>query len=312
MKSVLRSLSGFLPAVGLALCAAVGAPSAAAQSRQIAITFDDLPVHGPLPPGETRLDVANQVIAALHNAHVPPTYGFVNAVHLEQQPDTIEVLKAWRAAGNPLGNHTWSHPNLNQMSLTEFEGNLAKDEPTLQSLMADGDWHWFRFPFLAEGDTPEKRAGVREYLAQHGYRIAGVTMSFGDYDWNEPYARCSEKRDRKAISWLEHSYLAAADHSIRFDRTLSAQLYGHDIPYVLLMHIGAFDGHMLPRLLALYQRRGFRFIPLAQAEADPFYKIDTDPALPPGPDMLEGVAYARHLPLPQSESFTAQLSAVCR
>jgi peptidoglycan-N-acetylglucosamine deacetylase len=311
MKNQLWALPAILPITLLSLCA-VCSSAAIAQSRQIAITFDDLPVHGPLPPGETRLDVANQVITALRNAHVPPTYGFVNAVHFEQQPDTIEVLKAWRAAGNPLGNHTWSHPNLNQMPLPDFEANLARDEPTLQALMADGDWHWFRFPFLAEGDTPDKRAGIREYLAQHGYRIAGVTMSFADYDWNEPYARCSEKNDRRAIAWLERSYLTAADHSIRFDRTLSGELYGHDIPYVLLMHIGAFDGRMLPRLLALYQRRGFSFVPLEQAEADPFYRIDTDLTLPPSPDNLEGVAYSRHLALPKTESFTAQLNAVCR
>lgn len=306
----MRSLARILPAVLLALV--VSPHAALAQSPQIAITFDDLPVHGPLPPGETRLGVANQVIAALHDAHVPPTYGFVNAVHLEQEPDTLSVLKAWRAAGNPLGNHTWSHPNLNQMSLADFEANLARNEPTLQSLMAHGDWHWFRFPFLAEGDTPEKRTGIREYLAQHGYRIAGVTMSFADYNWNEPYARCSVKNDQKGIAWLETSYLSAADQSIRFDRTLATELYGHDIPYVLLMHIGAFDGHMLPRLLALYQSRGFSFISLAQAEADPFYNIDTDLTLPPGPDNLEGMAYSRHLDLPHAQDFATQLNAVCR
>jgi peptidoglycan-N-acetylglucosamine deacetylase len=310
MKNPLRSFSGFLPAVLLVF--GIAAPAAPAQSHQIAITFDDLPVHGPLPPGETRLDVASQVIAALKDAHVPPTYGFVNAVHLERQPETIEVLRAWRAAGNPLGNHTWSHPNVNQMPLADFEANLAKDEPTLRSLMGDGDWHWFRFPFLAEGDTPEKRAGIREYLAQHGYRIAGVTMSFADYDWNEPYARCSEKNDRKAVAWLERSYLTAADHSIEFDRTLAKELYGHDIPYVLLMHIGAFDGHMLPRLLALYRHRGFTFISLQQAETDPFYRVDVDPKLPPGPDNLESLAGEKHLPLPQQESFTERLNAVCR
>jgi peptidoglycan-N-acetylglucosamine deacetylase len=69
---------------------------------------------------------------------------------------------------------------------------------------------------------------------------------------------------------------------------------------------------MLPRLLALYQRRGFSFVSLAQAEADPFYRIDTDLTLPPAPDSLEGIAEARHLALPQAESFTAQLNAVCR
>ncbi|HEY6448780.1 MAG TPA: polysaccharide deacetylase family protein [Acidobacteriaceae bacterium] len=281
-------------------------------AQQIAITFDDLPAHGPLPKGETRMDVAKRVIRALHNAQVPPTYGFVNGIRVQEQADTIGVLGAWVAAGNPLGNHTWSHMNLNQNSLGAFEQDIAHNEQLIQLQMKDGDWHWFRFPFLAEGDTPEKQMGVRAWLAQHGYKIAGVTMSFADYEWNEPYARCSEKKDVKEIAWLETSYLRAADESIRFDRGLSKQLYGHDIPYVLLMHIGAFDARMLPRLLDLYKRRGFSFVTLEQAELDPFYKYDADPKLLLGPDSLEGAAAAKHMSLPGEQDFSKRLDAVCR
>ncbi|HLJ78935.1 MAG TPA: polysaccharide deacetylase family protein, partial [Acidobacteriaceae bacterium] len=99
----------------------------AVQSRaqQIAITFDDLPAHGPLPPKVTRLEVAKQVIDALRRAQVPPTYGFVNGSIIEQQPDTASVLDAWRGAGNLLGNHTWSHMNLNENSTQEFEGDIG-------------------------------------------------------------------------------------------------------------------------------------------------------------------------------------------
>ena len=89
---------------------------------------------------------------------------------------------------------------------------------------------------------------------------------------------------------LESSYLAAADDSIRHYRQLSQTLFGRDIPYVLLMHVGAFDARMLPRLLELYRSRGFEFVTLQQAESDGFYRQDTDLNLPPGPDMLEGVA----------------------
>jgi peptidoglycan/xylan/chitin deacetylase (PgdA/CDA1 family) len=283
-----------------------------AGAQEIAVTFDDLPAHSVLPAGETRLEVANQVLRALRRAHVPPTYGFVNGVLVQQQPDTIGVLGAWRAAGNPLGNHTWSHMNLNQNALGAFENDITHNEQLLQLQMDGGNWHWFRFPYLAEGDTPEKQMGVRASLAQHGYKIAGVTMSFGDYEWNEPYARCSEKKDDKAIAWLQSSYLRAADDNIRYERGLSKQLYGHDIPYVLLMHIGAFDARMLPRLLDLYQRRGFSFIPLDQAEQDPFYKYDVNPSLLPGPDTLEAEAADKHLPMPQREDFSKKLDAICR
>ena len=244
---------------------------------------------------------------------MPPIYGFINGLAVEQHPGDVAALKAWRDAGNPLGNHTWSHMNLNQNSLADFEANTTKNEPLLTELMQGADWHWFRFPYLAEGDTQEKKAGVRAFLLLRGYKVAGVTMSFGDYQWNDPYARCVAKGDKDAIAMLESSYLAAADDSIGHYRQLSQTLFGRDIPYVLLMHVGAFDARMLPRLLELYRSRGFEFVTLQQAESDDFYRQDTDLNLPPGPDMLEGVAAERHIV--QTTSGTApiiQFDSVCK
>jgi peptidoglycan-N-acetylglucosamine deacetylase len=36
-----------------------------------------------------------------------------------------------------------------------------RNEPLLKSLMGKGDWHWFRYPFLHEGETVEKRRAER-------------------------------------------------------------------------------------------------------------------------------------------------------
>ncbi len=231
----------------------------------------------------------------------------------------------------PLGNHSWSHMNLNQHTLEEFEADVNRDEPLLGGLMKDKNddksgevpnggevqkdsWHWFRFPFLAEGDTPEKNAAIRAFLAQRGYKVAAVTMSFGDYMWNDPYARCKAKgKDGdKAIASLADSYLAAADDSISYSRSMAHTLYGRDIPYVLLMHIGAFDAEMLPRLLELYRSKGVQFVTLEEAERDEFYRIDTDLNQPPGPTSLEGVMWARHLTPPAHAMPAPQLDSLCR
>jgi len=140
-------------------------------AQKIAFTFDDLPAHSTLPPGETRLQVANKIIAALQQAHLPPVYGFVNAVRLQERPDTIRVLDAWRAAGYPLGNHSWSHMNLNEHTLDEFETDVLRGQPVLQQEMGNEDWRWFRFPYLAEGDTPVKQVGIRVFLRNMDTRL---------------------------------------------------------------------------------------------------------------------------------------------
>lgn len=286
--------------------------SAPGRPPRIAITFDDLPAHGPLPSGETRVEIASKILNALRDAHVPPTYGFVNGELIEKHPEDVAVLREWRAAGNPLGNHTWSHMNLDEHSLSEFEQDVTRDEPVLAKWMPDEDWRWFRFPFLAEGNKSAKQADFRAFLAQRGYKIAAVTMSFGDYLWNEPYARCKAKDDAAAIESLEASYLASAEETVAYDRQISHALYGRDIPYVLLMHVGAFDAEMLPRLLRLYRDDGFEFVILSEAERDQFYRAATDLKLPAGPDSLEGTMNERHLTLPERTNFAAQLDSMCR
>ncbi len=294
----------------MSIAAFVAIDSAVAQ--QIAFTWDDLPAHSSLPLGETRVEIGRELIAAMKEAHLPPVYGFVNGVVIEREPVSAPMLKEWRDAGFQLGNHTWSHMNLNTNSAAEWEADLLKNEPVLEQYTAGGDWHWLRYPFLSEGDTAEKRVEVRSFLAAHGYRIAAVTMSFGDYLWNEPYARCVAKSDTASITQLESSYLDAAAADADFRQAMAKALFDHDIPYVLLMHVGAFDARMLPRLLELYRDKGFGFVTLEEAEKDPFYRSSVDPALPPQPDLLEGAMQARGLPLPARPKLGIDLDSVCR
>jgi peptidoglycan/xylan/chitin deacetylase (PgdA/CDA1 family) len=306
MKSVL------LPAlVLLTLCSSFNVLAQQAP-LQVAFTFDDLPAHGPLPPGEFRPEPVRTIIKVLKAEQMPPTYGFVNGFRTAEFPYQTELLREWLAAGNPLGNHTWSHPSLDKSSAKKYIHNIAENEPLLEKVDPDGDWHWFRFPFLEEGDTLAKRDAVRDWLFAHHYRIAEVNLDFGDYMWNDAYARCAVKKDDAAIASLHDSYLATADEYITYSRTLSQRLYGRDIPYVLLLHVGAFDAKMLPELIGLFRKRGFTFVSLPQAESDPAYKEDPHVAYPGGGLLMELVAQTKKVNLPDASEPEDQLAKMCR
>src|SRR5262249_25483156 len=45
---------------------------------EIAITIDDLPANGKIPPGMTRRDIGKGVLRALESVDTPPIYGFSN------------------------------------------------------------------------------------------------------------------------------------------------------------------------------------------------------------------------------------------
>ena len=282
------------------------------QGPQMAITFDDLPAHGAKPPATTRMEIAQSVLKTLKQEKMPPTYGFINGVRTEEDPSTLAVLQAWRAAGQPLGNHTWTHGNINDETPEQFETDVTKNEPLLKQLMGDEDWHWLRYPFLHEGDTVEKRRAVRAWLFKHGYKIAQVNMDFEDYLWNAPYARCVATHDDVSIQKLHDSYLSVADQYYGVFRELSQMVYGRDVKYVLLMHLGAFDAKMLPELLAMYRSKGVSFISLPEAESDPAYKDDPDLGIPGGGALLEQMMQSKKLKFPPNTKPYKELDAMCR
>ena len=294
----------------LAACLVAGCTtvSNSASRPSLAITVDDLPVHGAIPRGDTNAGVAREVIAAL-TAQKVDAYGFINGYWTEKDPATAEVLTLWRAAGLPLANHGWAHRHLAEMSAAEFEEELLKNEPLLRA--GSEDWHWFRYPFLDEGEDAEKRTTSREVLARHGYKVASVTMDFSDWAWTAPYARCRDAGDEAAVRRLEEMYLKAAHDSIDYSRRLSQAVYGREIPYVLLLHISAFEGRMLPRLLKLYRDKGFRFVSLAEAEADPAYADQVQPQLPAALQGLERKA-SQKIELPPHTDYQPALDAMCR
>jgi peptidoglycan/xylan/chitin deacetylase (PgdA/CDA1 family) len=284
-------------------------------SQPLAITFDDLPAHGAHPPTISRMQIIQSILATLQREKLPPTYGFINGIRTEEAPETLDVLRAWHAAGQPLANHTWSHSDFNNTDSSQFIANIEANQALLRSLMPapSDDWHWFRYPYLNEGDTLEKHREARIWLKANHYRVAEVTMDFEDYLWNEPYTRCTAKNDAPALQQLHETYLSTADQFITYYRAISKAVYGRDVPLILLMHVGAFDAHMLPELLTLYRTRGFTFVTLPHASADPIYAEDSDIAYTNGDTLTEQLAFKRGIARPHHPSKPiALLQSLCR
>jgi peptidoglycan/xylan/chitin deacetylase (PgdA/CDA1 family) len=249
-------------------------PSFAFSSIKMAVTIDDLPTHGKLPPGVSRIEIAKSMLATLKVNKVPEVYGFINAGHIGQDKNLTEVLNLWIKSGYPLGNHTFSHKHLNKTSVEDFYNEIAANEPTLKAIGGQFDWHYFRYPFLDEGGSLEKRNSVRTYLKANKYKIAFVTDEFEDWAWNDPYARCKGKNDQKSVRSLKDSYSSAAAERFILDSKILNAIYHRPVARILLLHIGAFSAEMLPAILKMYKERDVEFIPLSEAAKDPIYDED--------------------------------------
>lgn len=257
--------------------------SGACLAEKVALTFDDLPLNGAQPAGVSKSQITRDTLAVFKRFNVPPSYGFVNARKLEGSSDSALALRLWVDAGNPVGNHAYSHMDLHANSVEDFSRDVIQNEPALELLsVRDGiipdTWKWFRYPYLREGETLEKRRATRAFLAQRGYRIAQTTLDHEDYLWNSAYARCLDRKDTAAIAWLRESYLEMAAAYIKGGRETAKLAFGREISHVFLLHLGAFSPVILPDLFALLQKEGFQLTTLEDAQSDPVYAIDPDVA----------------------------------
>jgi peptidoglycan-N-acetylglucosamine deacetylase len=285
----------FFPGCAAAVMAAafISPPCTAADPPRlkVALTFDDLPLNGTLPLGKKQSDFARDTVAVLKKHRIAPSYGFVNANKLERNPDGALALRIWIGGGHPLANHTYSHLDFTKISIEDFQREILRNEPVLALLQPRGreaeSWKWFRYPFLHEGDTLEKRRAIRAFLAANGYRIAQTTLDFEDYLWNSAHARCWMKKDEASLAWLRESYRTAAREFIRFGRDNSRVVFGRDIHHVMLLHLGSFSSHILPDLFRILDEEGFDIVTLDEAQKDPAYDYDPDIGEPHGGTLVE-------------------------
>jgi peptidoglycan-N-acetylglucosamine deacetylase len=295
-------LFSFALAVFPPICRAANSPSPAAQPpapAAIAITIDDIPDHGDLMPGITRRGISLGVIKALEQNGVTQAYGFTNGTFMHDDPREIAILKLWLSSGYPLGNHTYHHYDLTKVSAQAFIGDIARQERLLlilknySPLLAQR--LRFRYPYLDEGNTLQKRNTVRDYLFKHGYRIAEVTTDYYDWAWTDAYTRCTVEHDRKSVAWLNDHIIDSVDRHLRESEEVSQHLFGRQIPFILLIHVGIFDALTLDRILKHWHAEGVKFISLDQALADPVYQINPNVVYDDGRNFLEQIAMARNL-----------------
>lgn len=255
---------------------------AAEVDRRIAVTIDDLPwarVDTILPADLQTRHAA--LMAQLRQADVP-VVGFVNENKLEVdgqvQPARVQMLRDWLDAGYGLGNHTYSHMDLNAQGVAAFQQDFLRGEQVLRPLLAERGQRpqWMRHPYLRAGRTAEDRAAMDGFFRDHGYRVAPVTVDNGEWVWAFAYANVMNEQPPSAareatLAQLRKGYVPYMLNKLDYYERQSQALLGYALPQVWLMHANELNAATFAELVAATRRRGYRFITLEEAMRDPAY-----------------------------------------
>jgi len=252
-----------------------------ASAQTMAITVDDLPyANGNLPATtraaeESAAMSVNRALLAAFRAHRIDATGFV----IQQRVESLgfagpRILHQWTQQRLELGNHTYSHPEINALSVDQIEDEIVRGETVIGPLMtsAGSGLRYFRFPSNHTGDTKAKHDAIAQFLAQRGYTVATCTIDTSDYIFNEAYVHMLAARDSADAARVRNAYLDYSKQEIAWYAELNRRVLGYEPPEVMLLHANRLNADVIEPLLAVFTQSHYTFVSLTTAQSDPAYR----------------------------------------
>ena len=248
-------------------------------SKEIAITFDDLPGVQLAGAGcDFRvLETLNRKLIATLVSQKIPALGLVVESRLcdNKKGSMAGLLEMWLDAGLELGNHSFSHFDLNNTTLAKYQADVIRGESVTRKLLEERGRkiRFFRHPYLHAGKDLDTKRAFEKFLVERGYQIAPVTIDNQEWVFAEVYARALRSGDSATMKRVGTAYIDYMEQVFDFFERLSIEVVGYEIKQVLLLHDNPLNADYFDKLVQMMRTRGYTFITLEQALKDPAYRL---------------------------------------
>lgn len=200
-----------------------------------------------------------------------------------------EIISSWNESDHLIANHTYTHPyfNSSKVTLEKFKQELIKNDSLINKY--SNYTKLFRFPYLKEGNTVEKRDGFRFFLKEKNYRIGHVTIDASDWYINHRLLKRLKINPKADISGFRDYYLQHIFNRAQYYNKLGKKLVRRNINHNLLLHHNMTSALFIDDLMKHFKDNGWEIIDAKEAFKDPVYnKIPT--TIPAGESLLWALA----------------------
>lgn len=260
--------------------------SSVKQSPQVAITMDDFRWdETPRMTAEER----NRALLSTLRAHSDLKIAmFVTGKFVDNEKGK-RLLSDWDRAGHIIANHSYSHLYYHSARVTvqQYAQDILRGEAMIKHY--SNFKKLYRFPFLKEGNTVEKRDQLRAFLREHGYKNGHVTIDASDWYVDERMRKRLAVEPAADLSPYRDFYLGHIRERATFYDDLARKTLGRNIRHTLLIHYNLLNALFLGDLLRMFKSKGWEVIDAGQAFKDPVFKAEPKVA-PAGESLVWALA----------------------
>jgi peptidoglycan/xylan/chitin deacetylase (PgdA/CDA1 family) len=258
--------------------------------KRIAFTFDDV------PRGDSAIMTAHErseyLISELKRAGIEGAMFFAVGSMIEQRDPGHQRLTALIAAGHSIANHSYTHSALSDGSAADYLADIDQAQTVLEN--ATDPAPYFRFPYLNEGRSAEKRDAVREGLTERGLKNGYVTID--NYDWYIDSKVNEAVKAGKDVDFgnVEDLYLATLLDTIEFYDAIAVEALDRSPAHIILLHENDLAAMYVADLAYELKRKGWEIISAEEAYKDPISDYEPD-TLFLGQGRVAAIAHERGL-----------------
>lgn len=224
-----------------------------ATDKRIAITIDDAPMGSShLFTGAER---TKKIIQHLDGYRAGI---FVIGENLSTK-DGRNRLKLYDEAGHMIGNHTYSHYMCRKVSAEKFIKDIDKAHQLIRDY--SNFKHIFRYPYLDECKTQDKKEKVSSYLKEKCYINGYVTIVTLDWHMNNLLQKGVRNGKKVDYSKLKKFYLDTMIEYVNVYYNVYFDKLGYSPPHSLLLHENDLNALYLGDLIDLLKNNGWKIIP---------------------------------------------------
>ena len=259
------------------------------QVPEIAFTFDD-----PTTEGGANLawhEVNERILATLAGNKLKSIL-FVVGKRVDSESGQ-HLVAAWDRAGHLIGNHSYSHLYFNvttdtdpdgfkKVTLAEFEADALKNEPFIRTYPHFAQL--FRYPYFKEGDTAEKRDGMRTFLKERGYRIGRASIDASDWAISSRLQKRAEANPHADLSGYRDFFLQHIWERAQIYDSLAQRVLGRSVRHTVLLHHNPLNALFLGDLITMFRKKGWKPVDAEYAYKDEVY--DRQPKILPAGESL--------------------------
>jgi peptidoglycan-N-acetylglucosamine deacetylase len=196
-----------------------------------------------------------------------------------------QLLSPWDQSGHLICNHSYSHLSYNDpaTNYSDYAVDFLKNEKIIAPYHTRTSF--FRYPFLKEGDTAEKRDLFRKLLRERGYRVGHVTIDASDWYVDQRYLdRQASAHPASRVDAYRDFLVAHLLDRAAFYRQLAIDVTGRDVRHTLLLHYNVLNALVLPDVFAAFEQAGWQWIDASLAYEDPIFR--SEPKIAPAGESL--------------------------